>query len=98
MIQRQKIALVSTIAVIGLMILFPPYVVKGIKDMGIKAGHSFILDLPTYSRDTIKYDASVGDIVQYTMNIPATVNVSLLAIQVFATLIIGGIFYYILRS
>jgi len=101
MILRQKIALVSTSTIIGLMILFPPYVIKsitGIKGMTIKAGHGFVFDLPTYIKDTVIYDASIGDIVPYTMDIPATVNVSMLVAQIFGALVIGGAFYYVLRS
>lgn len=44
--QKQKTVLLCTAVVVGLMVLFPPYVVMSDKQVVIKSGYGFLFDLP----------------------------------------------------
>lgn len=84
--QKQKVVLLYTVVIIGLMVIFPPYVVENFRQVVIKSGYGFILDLPLY----LPTSSSVV--------IPATVNVSALFIQLLGTLIVGGLSYIALKE
>lgn len=84
--QKQKTVLLCTAVVVGLMVLFPPYVVMKYKQVVIKSGYGFLFDLPPYVSATS------------TAVIPATVNVATLLIQIFAVLVVGGLVYLALKK
>ena len=44
--QKQKTVLLCTAVVVGLLVLFPPYVVMSGKQVVIKSGYGFLFDLP----------------------------------------------------
>jgi hypothetical protein len=65
--KQQKVVLLCTAVVIGLMVLFPPYVVKSYSHVVIKSGYGFIFDLPPYIIDVQDYIALMNTRGVYLM-------------------------------
>ena len=65
--------------IVDLMGIFPPYIVKNYKQVVIKSGYGFILDLPVYIS---KKSSAV---------IPATINISTFLVQIFAVLVVTSL-------
>ena len=78
---KQKAVLFCTAAIIGLMILFPPYVMANTNNWVFKSGYGFIFALPT------QISTSPRDETTYH----ATLHVSTLFSQIVGALIIGGL-------
>jgi hypothetical protein len=81
--QKQKSTLISTAAVVGIMILFPPYIIKNFKQAIIQTGYGFLFQLPVHAG---------------SYKLPATVNVATLLIQIIAVLVIGVLIYFSFRE
>jgi hypothetical protein len=81
--QKQRATLFYMAAIIGVMILFPPYVVKNFRQVVIKSGYGFLFNLPPY-----EYVSSATDAIGV---IPATVNAATLLMQIIGVLIVGGL-------
>lgn len=86
--QKQRVVLLCTAAAVVLMILYPPYVVMNYRQVVIKAGYGFLLDLPSYKPREV-----IG-----RSSIPATVNVPTLGVQIFGVLIVGGVLFLVLKK
>ena len=82
--ERQRNVLLGAAAVIAVMVLFPPYTVVNFKQVVIKAGYGFLLDLPSYVTDTVV--------------MPASVNVATLLAQIVGTLVVTGLIYFALKT
>jgi len=80
--QKQKTILLASAAIVALMALFPPYIVKNYKNVVIKSGYGFLFNLPPY--------------ISTTSNtvIPATVNASTLLVQIFSVLVVASLIYF----
>jgi hypothetical protein len=83
---KQKSVLIIIAIIIGLMILFPPYVAKNYKQVVIKSGYAFIFNFPPYV-------STKSDVM-----IPSTINASTLFIQIIALLIIGSLVFAVLKT
>jgi hypothetical protein len=82
--QKQRKVLFIISALIILMFLFPPYVIRGGESGNLvyKSGYGCVFDLP-----------QGGD-----YRFAATVNVSFLLAQIFGVLVVGGIFGFAFRG
>lgn len=87
--RKQKTVLLCTAAIIAIMVLFPPYVVKNYRGVVIRSGYGFLFDLPPYIQET-----------SYVENpaIPATLNIPTLLIEVMGALIVGGLIHFAFRK
>jgi len=86
--QKQKVVLLCTAAAVVIMILFPPYVVMNSRQVVVKAGYGFLLDLPSYIPKNV-----IGRSRSH-----ATVNVPTLLVQILGALIVGGLISIVLKK
>ena len=89
--QNQRKVLLCTAIIIGLWILFPPYVIKipwGLhQSRVIKSGHGFIFGLPNYVH---KYYNDLTETWDYRTYI-ATINAFAWLAEILGTALVGGL-------
>lgn len=95
--QKQKITLFCMAAIIGAMILYPPYIVKNYRQMIIKSGYAFLFDLPPHESVSSDVTNMFHDLMPPTL-IPATVNIATLFMQIIGVLIVGGLAFIALKK
>lgn len=90
-IPKQQLVLFITAGIVGIMVIFPPYVVK---DGGrlLESGYGYLFGLPGCS---ITRGSGMTAILDY---VPAVVNVSTLFIQIIGALIVGGLVWFALKK
>ena len=79
----QRLVLVIAGCAITLMVLYPPYVAKGIRGLPVKSGYAFLFNLPAYT-----YESQRGP-----DSIPSVVNIPQLGIQITGVLVACGLLY-----
>ncbi len=79
--ETQRKILLSTAAIVALMVMFPPYIVENYKGVAIMAGYGFLFDLPSKALES-------------GSSIPAVVNAKTLLVQIFGTVVVGGLAFF----
>ena len=81
----QRKARLVTAIVVALMVIPPPYEVKNHSQMTIMSGYEFLFDLPAY--------VAVNDPLGILGQIPASVDIKTLLVQIFGVAIVGGLLF-----
>ena len=79
--ETQRKILIATAIAVALMVIFPPYIVENFRGILLMAGYGFLFDLPSHA-------------LQSGSSIPSVVNVKTLLVQIFGTVVVGGLAFF----